>query len=141
MKWASSLSIGQRLAVAGGGVLGALMRLGLLQLADHRGTGFLVAIAVANVVGSAGVGATVAASIRWDWPATLRTAMTVGVCGGLTTFSTVSLEVARSLRDAAGPATALYAVASLVVYVSAVWAGRCVVGRCAAGAPRPATEL
>jgi fluoride exporter len=117
------------------------MRLGLLQLAGYRGTGFLVAIAVANVVGSAGVGVTVAASVRWGWPATLRTAMTVGVCGGLTTFSTVSLEVARSLRDAAGPATALYAMTSLVVCVSAVWAGRWAVGRCVMGEPRPATEV
>lgn len=128
MAWLGSLSICQRLAVATGGVLGALMRLGLLELAGLRGTGLLVAIGVANVAGSAGVGVTVAASVRWGWPPTLRTTLVVGVCGGLTTFSTVSLEVARSLRDATGPTTAVYAAVSVVVCVAAVWAGQRAVG-------------
>jgi fluoride exporter len=128
MAWFGSLSIGLRLAVAAGGVVGAATRLGLLELLGYRGAGLLVAIAVANVVGSAGVGATVAAAQRWHWPPTVRTTLVVGVCGGLTTFSTVSLEVARSLHDATGPGATVaavgYAVGSMVVCVAAVWAGR-----------------
>ncbi len=131
MAWFTSLSSGLRLAVAIGGVFGASMRLGLLELAGYSGIGLLVAIGVANVVGSAGLGATVAATRRWNWPPTVRTTLVVGVCGGLTTFSTVSLEVARALRDTAGPVTATYAigylVASVMVCMAALWAGRAVV--------------
>ena len=127
MAWINSLTIRLRVVVALGGVVGASMRLGLLELVGYTGTSLLIAVGVANVVGSAGVGATVEAARRWNWPPTVRTTLVVGVCGGLTTFSTVSLEVARSLRDAAGPGTAVYAVVSVVVCVMAVAVGRAVV--------------
>jgi CrcB protein len=129
--WFRSLSTGLRLAVAVGGVIGAAFRLGLLELLGYSGTGLLIAIGVANVVGSAGVGATVEAARRWHWSPTVRTTLVVGVCGGLTTFSTVSLEVARSLHDNPTTGTVVpvvvYAAVSVVVCVAAVWAGRAVV--------------
>lgn len=134
MAWFSSLSTRLRLTVAVGGVVGASMRLGLLELMGYTGTALLVAVGVANVAGSAGVGATLQAAHRWNWPPSVSTTLVVGVCGGLTTFSTVSLEVARSFRDATGPATAVYAVASMVVCVVAVAVGRAVVGRAAVAA-------
>lgn len=131
MAWFRSLSTGLRLAVAAGGVIGAALRLGLLELVGYSGTGLLIAIGVANVAGSAGVGATVEAARRWHWSPTVRTTLVVGVCGGLTTFSTVSLEVARTLHDSPTIGTVVpvvvYAAVSVAVCVAAVWAGRAVV--------------
>lgn len=120
-----------RLTVALGGVIGATIRLVTLgATGDHRGWLWLTLGAV-NVVGCLVVGAGMAAADRWRWPSQWRLALTVGLCGGLTTFSTVAIEVALAFDDGAGPAAAAvgWAVVSLGLGVVAVAAGRTAVVR------------
>lgn len=119
-----------RVLVAVGGVLGAGVRLAAITaVGEHRGWLWLT-IAAVNVVGCAVVGAALASAHRWSWPTHWRVAVTVGFCGGLTTFATVTLEVAlaigRGMTDAV--AATGWALGSLVVGVLAVVAGHRLVG-------------
>ena len=120
-----------RLVIAAGGVVGASIRLAAISATgDHRGWLWLV-IGVVNLIGCAVVGAALAAADRWSWPPSWRLGVTVGVCGGLTTFATVAVEVALALDDGTGPALAAmsWAVASLGLGVAAALAGRATVLR------------
>jgi CrcB protein len=118
--WLWTLPVGLRVSVAAGGMVGAGARLGLIHLFGYAGAGLLVAVALANVAGSAGVGAVMAASQRPGVPAGVWTMVATGVCGGLTTMSTVALEVARGWRGTTGVAATAYAVGSVVVCVAVV---------------------
>lgn len=126
-----------RLVVAAGGALGASLRLAAIVAAGEGRAWLWLVIGIVNLVGCAVVGATVAAADRQGWPTHWRLALTVGVCGGLTTFSTVAVEVALALDERSGTAAAAvgWAVLSLALGVGAVLAGRSVVSRRLA--PRP----
>ena len=130
-----------RLVVAIGGVLGASLRLAFLSTTGEGEAERWLVLGLVNVVGCFVVGATIAAADRWSWSASWRLAATVGVCGGLTTFSTVAVEVALALADGARPAaTAIgWAVLSLGLGIVAVVAGRATVARRATEARRDAT--
>ena len=61
--------------------------------------------------------------MRWDLPQAARVFLTVGICGGFTTFSTFSLESFLMIeRGEFGPAAA-YIGASVVVSILALFAG------------------
>ena len=126
-----------RLVVAAGGVVGASLRLAAITAAGDGRPWLWLAIGVVNLVGCAVVGAALAAADHRGWPTHWRLAVTVGVCGGLTTFSTVAVEVALALDEGAGTATVAigWAMLSLVLGVGAVVAGRTAVGRRLAPAP------
>ena len=112
------------LAVIGaGGAIGATARYGAgLALPPHVDA-FPVATFVVNVVGAVILGAVVA--LPADWLAAhelTRPAVGTGFCGGLTTFSTMTLEIYQ--RSSAHSAlAAAYAVISLVAAPACAWAG------------------
>lgn len=120
-----------RLLVAAGGVLGATLRLGAITAAGDGRAWLWLVIGLVNVLGCAVVGATLATAERRSWPTHWRLAVTVGVCGGLTTFSTVAVEVALAFDHGAGTAAAAigWAVLSLTLGIGAVILGRRVVTR------------
>lgn len=88
---------GSLLAVALGGAVGALARWqAVAAVGPDRATLTVFAL---NVVGSAIVG--VLAARAADLPSRLDQLVGAGFAGGLTTFSTFSLSVARSLDEGA----------------------------------------
>jgi CrcB protein len=73
----------------------------------------------ANLLGAALLGAVVASTARTSrWHSLLGT----GVCGGLTTFSTMQLEVLRMLDVGATELAITYATASVVLGIAAATA-------------------
>ncbi|MGE0039940.1 MAG: CrcB family protein [Vicinamibacterales bacterium] len=57
------------------------------------------------------------------WPPTFRTAITVGVMGGLTTYSSFNFETTRLLQDGAPGLAALNAAATVAGCFVAGWLG------------------
>ncbi len=118
------------LAVAVGGALGTVVRYEL-ALAEPVGSGhFPWATFTVNVVGSFVFGIAVA-SLLEPWPATrlLRPFVAVGVCGGLTTFSTWMVESVLLIHDDHAGVALAYLTVSLLAGVAAVALGLLVVRR------------
>jgi fluoride exporter len=82
------------LPVAAGGAIGSVARY-LVGVGVGRafGTSFPCGTLIINVTGSALIGAIVGLfALRWNLPEVARVFLTVGICGGYTTFSTFSLD-------------------------------------------------
>jgi fluoride exporter len=112
------------LAVIGaGGAIGAAARYGTVLVLPPQVDAFPVATFLVNVVGTVILGAV--AALPADWLSAhelIRPAIGTGFCGGLTTFSTMTLEIyQRSSTHSMLAAT--YAVTSLVAAPACAWAG------------------
>jgi CrcB protein len=115
-------------AVFVGGALGALARTGVSEAWPVGAGQWPWATFAANVAGCLALGAVLVLTA----PGTARRGLLgPGVCGGLTTFSTLQLELVDLLRAGEGVLAAAYAATSVVVGLAAVEAGR----RLAGGAP------
>jgi CrcB protein len=82
-------------AVLAAGAVGALLRYGATRLARPRSAGIPLAVLVVNVVGSLVAGVAAASPIGED----LRLVVITGFAGGLTTFSTLSVETVQLVLD------------------------------------------
>jgi len=112
------------LAVAVGGALGTTVRYEL-ALAEPPGTGhFPWATFTVNVVGCLLLGVAATALVEpWAPTRILRPFVAVGVCGGLTTFSTWMVESVLLVRDDRAGLAVAYLVVSLVAGFVAVACG------------------
>lgn len=110
-------------AVALGGVLGALARYGAGLVWPTAPTAFPWTTLVVNVVGCAVIGAfLVLITEVWVPHPLLRPFFGTGVLGGFTTFSTYAVDVHR-LVDRGYAARGLgYLAATLLAAMTAVWA-------------------
>src|SRR5215468_8393427 len=118
------------LAVVGaGGAIGSAARYGTGLALPPRLDAFPVATFLVNVVGAVILGAVAALPADWLTAHELtRPAIGTGFCGGLTTFSTMTLEIYQ--RSAAHSAlAAVYAVTSLLAAPACAWAGFSLVQR------------
>ena len=109
-------------AVAVGGALGSVMRY-LVAIAVGRtfGTAFPWSILFINVSGSALIGVFVSMfALRWTLPETVRVFLTVGICGGYTTFSSFSLDVWYLIERGEAWAALAYVAASVVLSIGAL---------------------
>jgi fluoride exporter len=130
-------------AIGAGGAIGTLARYGTALAIPPRSSAFPVATFLVNVVGAVILGA-VAELPAGSLPAheLSRSAIGAGFCGGLTTFSTTSLEI-YLLWPGAPEIAAGYTAASLAAAPACAWAGAALVragrttrrGWRAAGAP------
>ncbi len=112
------------LAVIGaGGAIGAAARYGTVLALPPHVDAFPVATFLANVVGTVILGAVAALPADWLSAHELtRPAIGTGFCGGLTTFSTMTLEIYQR-SPAHSVLAAMYAVTSLVAAPACAWAG------------------
>jgi CrcB protein len=114
--------------VAFGGAVGATLRWALLELG---GEAFRPALLLVNLLGCVVLGAAVAregapGTARHRW---LHDAVAVGFCGGLTTFSTLAVEVAELGRDGHAGFGAWYLGASVVLGMAGVMFGAAFAGK------------
>ena len=117
------------LAVAAGGALGAVLRY-LVAIGSGRafGTDFPWGTLIINVTGSFLIGIFAALfATRWNLPQAARIFLTVGICGGYTTFSTFSLDAWVLIERGQTVASAVYMISSVVLSVGALVAAMQVV--------------
>ena len=108
-------------AVAAGGAIGAWARLGLAELMPTEPGRWPWGTFVANVVGCALLGYAGTRLLERLPPSTYRRPLIgTGVCGGLTTFSTLQLEVADLGRDGHTPLAVAYLLVSVAFGLTAI---------------------
>lgn len=107
-----------------GGSLGTLTRhYGAMRLANALGSP-AAAILVVNVSGAFVIGLFLsAAEHRFDWPPGLVLGVGVGFLGAYTTFSTLTWHTLQYAEARDFAAAALNVAASVVLGMTAVWAG------------------
>ncbi len=113
--------------VAAGGALGSVLRYWVAEAFARAGAvAFPWATLFANVTGSfllGAIAALAAAEGRFPLGQEARLFLTVGVCGGYTTFSTFSLQTVELARAGALAPAALNALLSLAACLLAAWLG------------------
>ena len=110
----SMLTLPMLLAVAAGGATGSVARY-VIGVALLRTTGaFPVSTMLINIVGSFLIGLLARLFDAPDHNQVLRVALTVGLCGGFTTFSTFSAETVTLLQQGKAGRAALYISVTVV---------------------------
>jgi CrcB protein len=132
--------------IAAGGAIGAAARYGTALAIPPRSGMFPVATFLVNIVGAVILGAVAALPAGWLPAHDLsRAGIGTGFCGGLTTFSTMSLEIYERVHASPGLAVG-YAAASVIAAPACAWAGfaiasaRLAVSRARAAPPVPSEE-
>ena len=130
------MSMSELLAVAAGGVTGAVARYLVYVAVGHLlGTGFPYATLLVNVVGSFVMGVLVELmALVWSASIEMRLFLTTGILGAFTTFSSFSLDFALLYERRAFALCALYTIASFALSVGALFAGLHLVRRLVAPA-------
>ncbi|MGE3276589.1 MAG: CrcB family protein [Vicinamibacterales bacterium] len=106
-----------------GGAVGTGARYLVAQWAAARfGTAFPYGTLFVNLAGSFLIAAVMDVAIA-AWPPTLRAAVTVGVMGGLTTYSSFNFETTRLLQDGAPVMALVNAGVTVVGCFVAGWLG------------------
>lgn len=112
------------LAIFISGGLGSITRYGLAVLLKIYSMNFPLATLSVNIIGSLILG--FAAALFWkEVPlhTTLKLAITVGFCGGLTTFSTFSWETFDMIKNGEVLLAIIYAIISVLACVLAISLG------------------
>jgi len=110
------------MAVALGGAIGSVSRY-LVGIGSGKlfGAEFPWGTLIINVTGSFLIGAFVGLfATRWDLSQAMRIFLTVGICGGYTTFSTFSLDAYYLIERGQTWASFAYMVASVALSIGAL---------------------
>jgi len=112
-----------------GGGLGAALRHGVNIAASRMlGTAFPYGTLFINVAGSLAMGLIAEFfALKAGLPQHWRLFLTTGILGGFTTFSAFSLEAALLYERGQTAGAAVYVVASVVLAISALFAGMAIV--------------
>lgn len=117
-------------AVFVGGALGTLLRAALAEWFPHEPGAWPWATLAANVAGAFVIGVVVGLAPRlMERDGRLQSFLATGICGGLTTFATLQVELVLLVDDGAWGVAAGYTAVSLVAGYASVMAGRALVGR------------
>lgn len=115
------------IAIFIGGGLGSISRYGIAQVLKMYSMDFPIATLSVNIIGSLILG--FVAALFWNkMPSTqlhttLKLALTVGFCGGLTTFSTFSWETFDLLKNGEFLLALIYTLISVLTCILAVALG------------------
>lgn len=110
-------------AIAAGGALGSVARYLLGSFIAERTSGFPWATLAINVTGSLLFAFLFTSLTSPGQSSVLRAGLTTGFCGGYTTFSTFSYETLALVERGSYGRAGSYAVASVLLSVSAAVAG------------------
>ncbi|MGH7665149.1 MAG: fluoride efflux transporter CrcB [Gemmatimonadaceae bacterium] len=110
-------------AIALGGAAGSLARYGLEGLVQRGSTHFPYGTLVVNVSGSLLLGFLMHYLLQTSASPDIRAGLTIGLCGGFTTFSTFSYETVRLIEDGSYGRALAYVLASVVLSLLATYAG------------------
>lgn len=94
-----------------------------LWAAQRFGSSFPHGTLIANLVGCFAIAGVMHTAAVLSWSPTLRSAITVGVIGGLTTYSSFNYETTRLVEEGATGTAALNALATIVGAFAAGWLG------------------
>lgn len=104
-----------------------------LWSAGRLGAAFPFGTLIVNVAGCFAVAAVMQFALALSWSTTLRSAITIGFIGGLTTYSSFNFETTQLIETGASRVAALYAAATIAGAFAAGWLGmmcaRLVLGR------------
>lgn len=112
-------------AVSAGGIVGTLLRFATASwVSAHWPRQFYLGTLAVNLVGCLLIGLLYGLFLNRPLvPLELRTGLIVGFLGGLTTFSSFSLDTVRLLESGQAPLAFGYAAASVLGGLLATWAG------------------
>lgn len=116
-------------AVFVGGSIGAMARAGLLEIAPVEVGEWPWATFVANIAGCVILAFVISHQLVNGWSSMRIALLGTGLCGALTTFSTVQLELYELIDLGSGGLAALYAFTSIAIGLMAVSATRRYVDR------------
>src|SRR5512145_2268558 len=91
--------------------------------AQRFGSSFPSGTLIVNLLGCFAIAAIMHAALALSWSPTVRSAITIGFIGGLTTYSSFNYETTRLLEEGAVGAAALNAVLTIVGAFAAGWLG------------------
>lgn len=85
-----------------------------LWAAQRFGSAFPYGTLIVNLVGCFAIAAVMHAALTLSWSPSVRSAITIGFIGGLTTYSSFNYETTRLLEEGAFGAAALNAATTIV---------------------------
>jgi fluoride exporter len=94
-----------------------------LWAAQRLGSSFPYGTLIVNVTGCFLITVILHAAVTLSWSPTIRSALTIGYLGGLTTYSSFNYETTRLFQDGVPDLAALNAIATLVGCFVAGWLG------------------
>jgi CrcB protein len=113
------------MAVAVSGAVGSVARyLAGIGSGKLLGMDFPWSTLIINIFGSFVLGTLVETfALKWSADQTTRVLLTVGLCGGFTTFSTFSLDAVSLITRGATLYAAIYTIASVAFSIGCLYAG------------------
>jgi CrcB protein len=94
-----------------------------LWAAQRFGSAFPYGTLIVNLAGCFAIAAIMHAALALSWPPTVRSAITIGFLGGLTTYSSFNYETTRLLEEGAAGTAALNTMLTIVGAFAAGWLG------------------
>jgi fluoride exporter len=119
----SSFDLRRLAAIYTGGVLGALARVGLAQATPHGPAGWPWGTFVVNMAGALLLGYLVARLRDHPEDSLAHPFLTTGICGTLTTFATLQLELFEMVDGGRFALATAYLAATLVAGLLCIRAG------------------
>lgn len=112
-----------------GGGIGSVLRYVISLCFTANNSTFPVSTFIANLIGCFAIGIFYAFTAKLGWSDNFRLLLTTGICGGFTTFSTLSYESLNLFKSGCYSVFLLYIIGSILLGIASVWLGFFVVSK------------